>query len=155
MSIQPQDVADGESSMAGVTCDLATTPVSRVRRLVRSLLGGHRGVLLDDAVLVADELVSNAIQHGEGPRSCRFTLIDDGWGLRTEVTDTGRGEPHLRTPDNSGGRGLLLVDRLANVWGVRWFPGHKTVWAEVLMDVTERKRRAPHLSITRTWPRPS
>lgn len=148
MSNQPHDAADGDLPAAEVTCDLETTSVSRVRRLVRVLLGGHPSAPLDDAVLVADELVSNAIQHGHGPRTCRFTVLDGGRGLRAEITDAGSGEPHLRTPDNTGGRGLLLVDRLANAWGVHWFSGHKTVWAEVLMDIRECKRRVSHLAVT-------
>jgi anti-sigma regulatory factor (Ser/Thr protein kinase) len=152
MSIQPRDVGSGDPPYPGLTCDLDTTPIRRVRQLVRALLGGRLGVLRDDAVLVADELVSNAIQHGEGPRTCRFTVIDEGWGLRAEVTDMGPGEPHLRTPDSTGGRGLLLVDRLANAWGVHWFGRHKTVWAEMIRDTRERKRRAPHLTIVPAWP---
>lgn len=154
MSIQPQDVADGDPHHAELTCDLENTSVRRVRQLVRELFGRQVGVLLDDAVLVADELVSNAIQHGQGPRSCRLTLIGEGRGLRAEVTDAGPGEPRFRTPDNTGGRGLMLVDRLATAWGVHWFPGYKTVWAELLMDTRERKRRASYLAVAQPgWPR--
>lgn len=154
MSIQPRDAGSGDASCPGLTCDLDTTPIGRVRQLVRDLLGG-RGGLRDEAVLVADELVSNAMQHGEGPRTCRFTVIDEGWGLRAEVTDAGPGEPHLRTPDSSGGRGLLLVDRLANAWGVHWFGRHKTVWAEIIRDIRERKRHARHLAVVPEWPHPA
>ncbi|MFC4852622.1 ATP-binding protein [Actinophytocola glycyrrhizae] len=148
MSIQPQDATDDEQpGVRTHSCDLETTPIRHVRRLVRDLLGDHPGVLLDDAVLVTDELVSNAIQHGRGPRSCRLTLIRDGRGLRAEVTDSGPGEPRPRTPDDTGGRGLLLVARLANAWGVHWFGDHKTVWAELVPDTREHKRRASHLSV--------
>lgn len=155
MSIQPRDIADGDPHHPGLMCDLDATSIRRVRQLVRDLLDRHLGVLRDDAVLVADELVSNAIQHGDGPRSCRLTLLDEGHGLRAEVTDAGEGEPHLRTPDRTGGRGLVLVDRLATAWGVRWFPGYKTVWAELLTNTRERKRRAPHLAVAPEWPSPA
>jgi two-component sensor histidine kinase len=153
MSIQPRDVPDGDPHHSVLTCDLDITSIRRVRELVRGLLDERLGVLRDDAVLVADELVSNAIQHGRGPRSCRLTLIGDGQGLRTEVTDSGPGEPHLRTPDSSGGRGLVLVDRLANSWGVEWFRGRKTVWAELLTGT--RKRPASHLTIVPEWTHPA
>jgi anti-sigma regulatory factor (Ser/Thr protein kinase) len=153
MSIQPRDVGDGDPHQPGLTCDLDTTSIRRVRQLVRELLDGL-GVLRDDAVLVADELVSNAIQHGQGPRSCRLTLIDDGRGLLAEVTDSGSGEPHMRTPDSTGGRGLVLVDRLSKAWGVRWSRGRKTVWAEMVRDTRERKRRASHLAVAPEWNAP-
>jgi anti-sigma regulatory factor (Ser/Thr protein kinase) len=155
MSMQPRDVGDGDPEQQGLTCDLDTTSIRRVRQLVRELLDGHPGVLRDDAVLVADELVSNAIQHGQGPRSCRLALIDDGRGLLVEVTDSGPGAPAVRTPDATGGRGLLLVDRLTNAWGVRWFGGRKTVWAEMVSDSQERRRRAPHLAIAPEWTDPA
>lgn len=153
MSIQPRDVADRDPHPAELTCDLDATSVSRVRHLVRAVLDGHRGVLLDDAVLVVDELVSNAVRHGHGPRTCRLALIDEGRGLRIEVTDAGSGEPHLRTPDETGGRGLLLVDKLANAWGVRWFPRYKTAWAEIAVRSREVRRRAPHRAVAPQWPR--
>lgn len=149
MSIQPQDVPDDDPDSSGLTYDLDATSIRDVRHHVRTLLGDRPGVLLDDAVLVTDELVSNAIRHGQGPRTCRLTLIGDGQGLRVEVTDTGPGRPHLRTPDTSGGRGLVLVDRLASTWGVHWFRGHTTVWAELL---DKRARRAPHLAVAPEWP---
>lgn len=147
MSVQSRELADSDPNRADLVCDLETTSIGQVRRRVRTLLDGHLGVCLDDAVLVVDELVSNAIQHGDGPRSCRFALLDDGRGLRIEVSDAGPGVPRLRTPDSTGGRGLVLVDRLASAWGVYWYPGRKTVWAE--LDL--RSGRAPHLSVARAW----
>jgi anti-sigma regulatory factor (Ser/Thr protein kinase) len=153
MSIEPREFADSDPTPAELTCDLDNTSVSRVRHLVRTVLDGHHGVLLDDAVLVADELVSNAVRHGHGPRTCRLTLMDEGRGLRIEVTDAGSGEPHLRIPDETGGRGLVLVDRLANAWGVHWFPRYKTAWAEMAVRAREGRTRAPHLAIAPMWPR--
>src|SRR5688500_6298605 len=123
MSMQPRDVGDSDPHQPGLTCDLAATPIRRIRPLVRELLDAHLGVLRDAAVLVAGALVSYAIQHGQGPRSCRLTLTDNGRGLLAEVTDAGPGTPHMRTPDDNGGRGLVLVNRLANSWGVRWCQG--------------------------------
>lgn len=53
--------------------------------------------------------------------------------LRIEVDDTGAGEPQLRTPDSTGGRGLILIDRLAAAWAHTRHHGHKTVWTEVAL----------------------
>jgi hypothetical protein len=63
------------------------------------------------------------------------TLYGVGGTLRIEVTDT-RGDhlPHteLPAPDAESGRGLVLVDALADRWGVAPGPRpRKTVWAEI------------------------
>ncbi|NUQ97025.1 MAG: ATP-binding protein [Streptomyces sp.] len=72
---------------------------------------------IEDAVLVTSELVANAVLHGRLPGHelwLRLTELEDG-GLRIEVSDpvlvfprTGEGRP-----DGEGGRGLLVVARLA------------------------------------------
>jgi hypothetical protein len=57
----------------------------------------------------------------------------------------------MRTPDRSGGRGLVLVDRLASSWGVQHHADHKTVWAEVALDRTSSSSGpARHLSVAPT-----
>ncbi|GAB1513083.1 ATP-binding protein [Actinophytocola sp. KF-1] len=131
------------------TLDGAAT--SEVRRLLRDLLSGHGGVIADDAVLVADELVSNALQHGGAPRSCRMFLTGDGARLRIEVDDSSPRDPEIRTPDHTGGRGLILVDRLASRWGFDRHVDHKTVWAELTLNTPGSSGHAPHLSTARTW----
>ncbi|MFJ2948153.1 ATP-binding protein [Streptomyces sp. NPDC087226] len=82
------------------------------------------------------ELAANAATHGRLPgRSFRLTLYVVGATLRIEVTDT-RGDemPVPQVPDTGAesGRGLLLVEALADRWGVTGgrFP-RKTVWAEL------------------------
>ncbi|MFK0227846.1 ATP-binding protein [Streptomyces sp. NPDC090303] len=91
------------------------------------------------AAQVVAELAANAATHGRvGGRSFRLVLRASAEGLRIEVTDT-RAEslPRLggTAPDEEGGRGMLLVEALADRWGVRLGPvPQKTVWAE--FDVT-------------------
>ncbi|WP_158854795.1 ATP-binding protein [Saccharothrix deserti] len=140
-----------EPDPRGVSCDLDTAPAREVRRMAREVLAGHGGIVVDDAVLVVDELVGNARRHGTGPRVCWFGLIDQGRRLRVEVDDTSPRRPHLRTPDASGGRGLLVVDRLASAWGVQRHIGHKTVWAELALDRAASSARAPHLAAAPDW----
>ncbi len=82
------------------------------------------------------ELASNAATHGRFPgRDFRLALLATAEVLRIEVTDT-RGDelPRHRPPmpDAESGRGLLLVEALADRWGVELGPvPRKTVWAEL------------------------
>ncbi|MFD4397449.1 SpoIIE family protein phosphatase [Kitasatospora sp. NPDC058478] len=88
---------------------------------------------LEEAVfvteLVLSELVTNAIRHGTEPIKVRL-LYDRT--LICEVADTSSTAPHLRyaAAEDEGGRGLFLVARLAERWGVRYTPWGKIIWAE-------------------------
>ncbi|MER5885606.1 ATP-binding protein [Streptomyces sp. NPDC001941] len=92
--------------------------------------------LVERAEHVVAELASNAVRHGRVPgRDFRLTLaLSDGDArLRVEVTDA-RGErwPRADGASDEGGRGLMLVEHLADRWGCTPFPpGCKTVWAEL------------------------
>ncbi|GAB2644637.1 ATP-binding protein [Nocardia goodfellowii] len=118
----------------GPEFDLETTAQWQIRDAVRTLLAPDTGVLVEDAVLVVDEMVANALEHGSAPWRCRLTVRADPARLRVEVDDSGPGEPRLRTPDVDGGRGLLVIDRLASSWGVSRYVRFKTVWAELPLD---------------------
>jgi hypothetical protein len=111
--------------------DLDRTGNGDIREQVRGLLAGGDRLLGYDAVQVVDELVSNAHRHGRSPRRCRFFLDDWGNCLRVEVDDAAPELPRFRPVDATGGRGLILVDKLAMAWGVRRDAGHKTVWADL------------------------
>ncbi|WET77431.1 ATP-binding protein [Amycolatopsis sp. QT-25] len=134
-----------------MTYDLDTTETRDVRHGVRQALARYRGLTVDDAVLVADELISNAHRHGDAPRTCRLELTHEGRYLRIEVDDASPRQPRPRTPDGSGGRGLMLIDRLASSWGVRNGARHKTVWAELALDREGSSGHAPHLAAARDW----
>lgn len=132
-----------------VVCDLDTTPTRHIRRAVRDLLADRDGVMVDDAALVLDELVSNAHVHGAAPRVCRIGLLDQGHRLRFEVDDTATEMPRMRTPDRNGGRGLVLVDRLSSSWGVQTEADHKSVWAELALDSAGSSGHARHMAVAR------
>lgn len=93
-------------------------------------------VLEDSAVLILSELVGNAALHARvTPEQVIETrYFRSSCGLRIEVHDGSPDRPLPRTPDPeaSDGRGLLLVDALADEWGVaeRGGPG-KAVWASL------------------------
>lgn len=129
-----------------VVCDLDQTPSSTVREIVRDLLNRRNELMVKDAVLVTDELVSNARQHGDAPRHCRVRLLESENYLRIEVDDASPEHPRIRTPDGSGGRGLILVDRLSSRWGVEHFASYKTVWAELVLDGAGSSGHVPHIA---------
>ncbi|WP_194815908.1 ATP-binding protein [Nocardia sp. XZ_19_385] len=118
----------------GPEFDLETTAPWQIRDAVRTLLAPGTGVLVEDAVLVVDEMVANALEHGSSPWRCRFAVRTEPARFRVEVDDSGTGEPHLRTPDLNGGRGVLVINRLASSWGVVHYGRFKTVWAELPLD---------------------
>ncbi|OIJ91117.1 hypothetical protein BIV25_30475 [Streptomyces sp. MUSC 14] len=125
------------------------TSTPRGARLARRLVShrldewGHpyAGPANETLTLIAAELVANAVRHGHVPgRDFHLRLTGAGTTLRLEVSDT-RTErlPELRAPQGEGGRGLLLVEALADKWGVTPRQPGKSVWAEVwLSPATER-----------------
>ncbi|MFB8774727.1 ATP-binding protein [Streptomyces broussonetiae] len=109
------------------------------RRQLRTLLTAwHVGEeARDNAVLVASELVGNAIAHSVSERIVFRVVLTAADALRLEVEDQRRGltRPHPRQPgpDEQGGRGLLLVEVVSAAWGVIDLPHRpgRTVWAEL------------------------
>ncbi|MFI9809113.1 ATP-binding protein [Streptomyces sp. NPDC052301] len=83
-----------------------------------------------DAVLLAvSELVTNAHTHAHS--AAQLILTWDNSCLHIAVHDDSSELPAPRTPDTerTGGRGLLLVDALADEWEARPCPRGKTVIA--------------------------
>ncbi|MFF7982241.1 ATP-binding protein [Streptomyces sp. NPDC007901] len=109
---------------------------ARLARLLAAEQLRAWGLPLDPARQIVAELAANAATHGRVPgRDFGLTLCVVGHTLRIEVTDT-RGDrlPHaqLPAPEAESGRGLVLVEALADKWGVA--PGlspRKSVWAEI------------------------
>ncbi|MFB7976900.1 SpoIIE family protein phosphatase [Streptomyces vinaceus] len=90
----------------------------------------------DEIELVADELIVNALMHTEGPAIVTLrVLAGPERRLRVEVEDRSSALPRRREAGESGvsGRGLMLVDRLADVWGVEPRGSGKCVWCEFVM----------------------
>ncbi|MER5467664.1 SpoIIE family protein phosphatase [Streptomyces sp. NPDC002935] len=90
----------------------------------------------DEIELVADELITNALMHTEGAAIVTLrVLTGSDRRLRVEVEDSSSALPRRREAGESGvsGRGLLLVDRLTDVWGVEARGGGKVVWCEFLV----------------------
>ncbi|MFI6810078.1 ATP-binding protein [Streptomyces luteogriseus] len=111
--------------------DLRAVP--EARRALREMLGqwGKHGQS-DVAELLTSELVTNAIVHTD--HDAVLTATVGPHGLRVEVRDFVARRPRLRVPvadDGTNGRGLLLVQSLADAWGVRPHGVGKAVWFEL------------------------
>ncbi|MCX4858734.1 ATP-binding protein [Streptomyces canus] len=128
------------------------SPTPRGARLARLLATEQLrswGLPLDPAALIVAELASNAATHGRVPgRNFQLLLHVVGDTLRIEVTDTRSDQlPHPKaptTPADEAGRGLLLVDALADRWGVtQGRPPRKTVWAELALATPEAPQHNP------------
>jgi hypothetical protein len=95
---------------------------------VRSL--GHEE-LVDDAVLVASELATNAVLHAGGIVAVRVVPVPQG--ARIEVHDGTRVPPLMTGASTEAmtGRGLRLVAALSARWAAEPIDGGKSVWAEL------------------------
>ncbi|MFF8989579.1 ATP-binding protein [Streptomyces sp. NPDC014983] len=135
--------------------------VGDARRRMRAQLrgGGVSESVVDDAVLILSELLSNACKHGRPLGGTRTRSGDghDGGDVRAawrvdargrlivEVTDGGgptRPAPATPSVTAHGGRGLNIITALADDWGVRDdVHGEVTVWVVVHGDVHDPDAR--------------
>jgi len=102
---------------------------------VRELRGTIPETVLVDLELMVSELVTNAVQHGyhNGAERVHLEVATRRDGVRVAVADHGSGfEPPTAAvaADRPGGRGLLIVDQLADRWGVA-ANGRTEVWFEM------------------------
>ncbi|MFE5089694.1 ATP-binding protein [Streptomyces sp. NPDC056638] len=116
--------------------------VGRARRWARSRLVGS-GIrddepLAETLILLISELVTNAVVHTGCPAVLRMLFgaaetAGTAGTVRVEVADTSCRPPQQRhaAGEDTGGRGLELVDGLADRWG--WQPegAGKRIWCEV------------------------
>jgi anti-sigma regulatory factor (Ser/Thr protein kinase) len=86
---------------------------------------------VEDAVLITNELVSNAIDHAR--TQCRVTMRLTASTVRIFVSDHSSVAPVLRTQGRHAlrGRGIRIVASLARRWGWNGHHGGKTVWASM------------------------
>ncbi|MFI8930107.1 ATP-binding protein [Streptomyces sp. NPDC053474] len=111
--------------------------VSEARAALRDLLRrcwGRSGKS-DVAELLTSELVTNALVHTD--RDAVLTATVGPRRLRVEVRDFVGRRPRVRAPaagDATHGRGLMLVQSLADAWGVRAHGVGKAVWFELDTD---------------------
>jgi anti-sigma regulatory factor (Ser/Thr protein kinase) len=105
------------------------------RQAVRALNGAVPASVRDDVLLLVTELVTNAVRHGCAGRDRSLDVMLDRRPqfVRVEVVDPGTGFAPAPSPvrGESGGWGLILVDRIADRWGVSPAPSGTCVWFEL------------------------
>ncbi len=131
------------TARAAASFDPVGRSVATARAFVRDTLQGWGYAdIVDDAVVLTSELVTNAVVHAGTTADVLCLRTDDG--VRVEVGDRypEREVPLQGTaqsfgsPDREGGRGLLLCAALAARWGVEYAPTHKHVWFQ--LDLPQR-----------------
>ncbi|MEV6403632.1 SpoIIE family protein phosphatase [Streptomyces bobili] len=146
---EAQHVIDDRPRSSVITARAAATfePVGRsvatARAFVRDTLQGWGFAdIIDDAVVLTSELVTNAVVHAGTHADLLCLRHEDG--VRIEVADRypEREIPlqgslaTMGSPDREGGRGLQLCAAIAGRWGVDYTPTHKTVWFQ--LDLPDR-----------------
>ncbi|WP_435642916.1 SpoIIE family protein phosphatase [Streptomyces sp. H49] len=138
----PHDDNRPRSSVITARAAASFEPVGRsvatARAFVRDTLQGWGFAdIVDDAVVLTSELVTNAVVHAGTHAEVLCLRTEDG--VRIEVSDHyPEREVPLQTsahpmagPDREGGRGLQLCAALATRWGVDYTPTHKHVWFQL------------------------
>lgn len=114
-----------------------THSAALVRHALRQALQQHEvaSESVDEVVLVVSELVGNAVRHTEavGERGIEVEWTIEPGRVSVQVTDPSPIAPALRSPSatDPGGRGLYIVELLAEQWGTRPHGAGKQVWAQV------------------------
>src|SRR3954471_19808581 len=125
--------------MTAAAMSLAPDPsaAQQARRFVSAALQDSASAEAREvAELLVSELVTNAVVHAASP--VEVEIDHDDTGVLVRVRDADTGPLVMRAGGGSeldeGGRGFLLVDRLAEAWGTEHRGGRKTVWFRVRAD---------------------
>ena len=135
---RPPSALNGTGSGEGFVFEVRGGPDAGVaaRQAVLAGNGALPASVRAEVLLLVTELVTNAVRHaGVGPEQpVRVGLRRLPQRVRVEVTDPGSGFAQVRprsNGDESGGWGLLLVDRIADSWGAWPTASGTCVWFEV------------------------
>ncbi|MGA4846357.1 SpoIIE family protein phosphatase [Streptomyces sp. G5(2025)] len=126
------------TARAAATFDPVGRSVATARSFVRDTLQGWGFTdIVDDAVVLTSELVTNAVVHAG--TAADVLCLRSADAVRIEVSDRypereiplQQSSVNMGSPDREGGRGLQLCAALANRWGVDYTPTHKLVWFQL------------------------
>lgn len=115
-----------------VTLPPDTDTPRRARRFIQDALDeGAPDDVVDIAVLLVSEVVTNAVLHARSEVCVGITW--QSGRVRVEVSDRSPVRPVARrfAEDAGTGRGMLLVEELADAWGMRPAADGKVVWFEL------------------------
>ena len=133
-----------ESSVVTLPPDGRSASVAR-RLVERAVATAALPDLIDEALLLVTEVVTNAVVHAGTELELEITT--EGDRLRVEVSDRSAGAlPVVReapSETREGGRGIFLLDALATEWGTRHFGSGKSVWFQLGPPRADAPRRAP------------
>jgi anti-sigma regulatory factor (Ser/Thr protein kinase) len=106
-------------------------PVLR-RFVTATLRSWGEEALVPDAALVTSEMATNAVSHADSP--FHASIVRAAGVVRIAIVDSGPGAAAQRTAaeDDLSGRGIVIVDAVADRWGHDVLHGGKVVWAEFL-----------------------
>jgi anti-sigma regulatory factor (Ser/Thr protein kinase) len=99
---------------------------------------------MPDLRLVISEVITNAVRHG-GEGELLVAVTPKQEFLCVQVTDTGDGfapRPRAYAPDEDGGFGLFLIERLTRRWGLTREDSNTRVWFEFDFGATAADARA-------------
>lgn len=101
--------------------------------MIRSTVGPVAPERTERAAICGSELVANAVLHGSPP--IVLTVESTADRIIVAVGDASRTPPSPRVPrlTEPGGRGTLIVGRLADRWGVDFLPHGKWVWCLIVV----------------------
>lgn len=110
--------------------------VADARRFVLGAASTASSRQIDKLLLIVSELATNAMEHACTPFVVEVATIDNA--VCISVRDQSKIDLSAKSApmDSECGRGLELVDALADAWGVRWTAVGKAVWAEVAQTET-------------------
>jgi anti-sigma regulatory factor (Ser/Thr protein kinase) len=102
--------------------------VAGARRFVRDLLSDQPRETVEAAELMTSELATNSVRHARSEFELAIHVSRDE--IRVEVSDHGQGQPVPRSPTarEQSGRGLQIVQALAEDWGITTSTNGKLVW---------------------------
>jgi signal transduction histidine kinase len=127
------DDGTGRSDREPIVLELSASPESAAaaRLALCQMLGPDAGEPGETAALLLTELVSNAVRFAGGDLLVRAGVHSDL--LLVEVSDASERMPVAppQVPDAESGRGILLIERLADRWGAEPLPTGKRVWFEL------------------------
>jgi anti-sigma regulatory factor (Ser/Thr protein kinase) len=105
--------------------------IAAARRVVQTTLARCTSDTIETARLLTSELATNAVVHAK--TGFELVIADSPVTVRIEVSDSSPLMPRIQPVDRLAphGRGLHLVERLAESWGVIERPHGKTVWFEL------------------------
>lgn len=132
-------IMTGRRALDGHKFEQRVQAVPAAVGLLRDLTEFHLSMwglaaLAPDLVLIVSELATNAV-NAAPDRLIDMRVSVNGQEVRIELEDPVRDPPRLRDaePDELGGRGLGIVDLLADEWGAQQEPDGKVVWVRYLI----------------------